>query len=76
MRLILDLLFGCLHSRYTWPQTKGDKTTVCCLDCGKSLPYDFANLGGKPAQASAPRMTAPPVTVLDTPGQYRMVTHA
>lgn len=76
MRYIFDLIFGCTHTAHTWPQTKAGKTTVCCLECGKTLPYDFANLGGAPAQARAPHMTAPPVTVLDKPGTYRMETHA
>jgi hypothetical protein len=37
---ILDYLFDCVHPHTTWPHR--DRTGlgyVCCLDCGKELPY-------------------------------------
>jgi hypothetical protein len=61
---ILDLLFGCLHSRYSFPLTvkTGQRsraafptgTYVVCLDCGKEMPYDWKEMrvigvGQKPA---------------------------
>jgi hypothetical protein len=48
---ILDALFGCWHSRYSFPITVRARsrsqapaptgTYVVCLDCGKELPYDW-----------------------------------
>lgn len=40
---LVDILFGCLHSRTTFPMTtKGQKTKyVVCLDCGKKFAYDW-----------------------------------
>jgi hypothetical protein len=50
---IYDAVFGCRHSRYSFPVTirgAGRKrpkaaaltgTYVACLDCGKELPYDW-----------------------------------
>ena len=48
---ILDLLFGCTHSRYSFPITlrRGARsgaalltgTYVVCLKCGKEMPYDW-----------------------------------
>lgn len=38
---LLSILFGCRHSRYSFPQrSKVDgKDYVSCLDCGKSHEY-------------------------------------
>ena len=51
---ILGLLFGCTHSRYSFPITvkKGPRsraafptgTYVVCLDCGKEMPYDWKQM--------------------------------
>jgi len=52
MARMLDALFGCWHSHYTFPITvrpgsrrgRGAAVTgtyVACLDCGKELPYDW-----------------------------------
>ena len=51
---VLDALFGCLHSHYSFPITikKGHRcdaalptgTYVVCLDCGKELPYDWKQM--------------------------------
>ena len=51
---ILDALFGCWHSHYSFPITvkKGRRspaafqtgTYVVCMDCGKELPYDWKQM--------------------------------
>jgi hypothetical protein len=41
MKTILRWLFGCRHERYTFPQTAGVTTYVCCLDCGKEFFYSW-----------------------------------
>jgi RNase P subunit RPR2 len=48
---LLDVLFGCWHSRYSFPITVRARsrsqvtglagTYVVCLDCGKEMPYDW-----------------------------------
>lgn len=42
---LLDFLFGCRHSRTTFPLTlshsAGSTTHVTCLDCGKEMPYNW-----------------------------------
>lgn len=49
---LIDLVFGCRHSRYSFPVTiRGvgrrpqaaalTGTYVACLDCGKEFPYDW-----------------------------------
>jgi hypothetical protein len=52
---MIDALFGCWHSHYTFPitvragsrRTKAASVTgtyVVCLDCGKELPYDWREM--------------------------------
>jgi len=52
---IFDALFGCAHSRYSFPITAkhGQRrseaasitgTYVVCLDCGKEFPYDWQEM--------------------------------
>jgi hypothetical protein len=52
---LVDLLFGCRHSRYSFPVTiRGAKrrpqaatltgTYVACLDCGREFPYDWQEM--------------------------------
>lgn len=48
---ILNLLFGCRHSRTTRPitpahkaGTKSGDTYVACLECGKQFHYDLENM--------------------------------
>lgn len=44
MAEIMDVLFGCWHSNYSFPLIvrKGSKDTyVVCLDCGKEFEYDW-----------------------------------
>jgi hypothetical protein len=54
LQSILNTLFGCSHSRTTFPLTPGRNTTapgatrsgtyVVCLDCGKEFAYDWAGM--------------------------------
>ena len=52
---VLNALFGCWHTHYSFPQTvrPGTRrnraasvtgTYVVCLDCGKELPYDWQEM--------------------------------
>lgn len=52
---LYDALFGCRHSRYSFPVTirRGTRrpqaaaltgTYVACLDCGKELAYDWQEM--------------------------------
>jgi hypothetical protein len=53
---LFDAIFGCKHSRYTFPITLKSRsgrrnsaasitgTYVACLDCGKDLPYDWEEM--------------------------------
>ena len=52
---LYDTIFGCRHSRYSFPVTiRGAArrpkaaaltgTYVACLDCGKELPYDWTEM--------------------------------
>jgi hypothetical protein len=52
---VLNALFGCWHTRYSFPQTvrPGTRrnraasvtgTYVVCLDCGKELPYSWQEM--------------------------------
>jgi hypothetical protein len=52
---LLDALFGCWHSRYSFPMTirvtsqrhgtaPRTGTYVVCLDCGKEFPYDWQKM--------------------------------
>jgi len=52
---LFDLVFGCHHSRYSFPVTiRGSArrpqagaltgTYVACLDCGKEFPYDWQEM--------------------------------
>jgi hypothetical protein len=55
MTKLINALFGCWHSRYSFPVTirgAGRRpqaaaltgTYVACLDCGKELPYDWQEM--------------------------------
>ena len=55
MAKLLDVLFGCMHSRYSFPVTlRGSArrsqaaaltgTYVVCLECGKEFPYDWQEM--------------------------------
>ena len=52
---LMDILFGCWHSNYSFPLTaKGSNrahtaaqatgTYVVCLDCGREFPYDWKTM--------------------------------
>ena len=52
---LYDALFGCRHSRYSFPVTIRRATRrlaaaaltgtyVACLDCGKEFPYDWQEM--------------------------------
>ena len=52
---LIDVLFGCRHSRYSFPVTiRGvarrpqaavlTGTYVACLDCGREFPYDWQEM--------------------------------
>ena len=53
---LVDVFFGCRHSRYSFPVTiRGAKarrpeaatltgTYVACLECGKEFPYDWQEM--------------------------------
>ena len=55
MTKLIDVLFGCRHSRYSFPVTirgRGRRpqagaltgTYVACLDCGREFPYDWQEM--------------------------------
>lgn len=44
IRHLWSLLFGCPHSRVTFPQTRNERTYVACLDCGRELPYNWQEM--------------------------------
>jgi hypothetical protein len=51
---LMDMLFGCWHTRYSFPITskpghrskaaQATGTYVVCLDCGKEFAYDWAQM--------------------------------
>jgi hypothetical protein len=52
---LIDAVFGCWHSRYSFPVTIRGKarrpqaaaltgTYVVCLDCGREFPYDWQEM--------------------------------
>ncbi len=63
---ILNTLFGCSHSRTTFPLTPGHKKAtprtgmyVVCLDCGKEFAYDWDGMRiGQPVPGRAPAVEA------------------
>lgn len=67
MSKVLNAVFGCWHSHYTFPITVRARsrrspaasvtgTYVVCLDCGKELPYDWSEMKVLDPQ---PRAAAP-----------------
>ena len=58
---LMDVLFGCRHSRYSFPLTMraGSRraqsasrtgTYVVCLDCGREFNYDWQEMRVAPSQ--------------------------
>jgi len=37
---LFDLIFGCMHENYSWPQGK-HRRHVTCLECGREFEYDW-----------------------------------
>jgi hypothetical protein len=47
----LEFLFGCLHPNQTRPFTLNKTCYTVCLDCGRELPYSWAEMRTlKPAE--------------------------
>ena len=55
MARLIDAIFDCRHSRYSFPVTLRGKarrpkagaltgTYVACLDCGREFPYDWQEM--------------------------------
>jgi hypothetical protein len=55
MAKLIDVFFGCRHSKYSFPVTIRGKarrpqagaltgTYVACLDCGREFPYDWQEM--------------------------------
>ncbi len=40
----LDFLFGCVHKNQTRPFTLNKTCYTVCLDCGRELPYSWAEM--------------------------------
>lgn len=45
VQLAFELLFGCWHRNLSWPFTLSGWTYEVCLNCGKKLAYDRADIG-------------------------------
>lgn len=72
LQSILNTLFGCAHSRTTFPLTPGRKnnalqasgagrTYVVCLDCGREFAYNWDQMRvGAPVPATVPVTEAQP----------------
>jgi len=67
---VMDMLFGCWHTNYSFPITVKDKshpaahltgTYVVCLECGKEFAYDWKQMK---VVTSAPR---PEPVVVEAP---------
>jgi hypothetical protein len=45
LKWILAYLFDCIHRHTTWPhRDRGGLDYICCLDCGKELPYSMRRM--------------------------------
>ena len=56
---LIDMIFGCWHTSYSFPITNGKTTYVVCLDCGKEFEYDWAKMkvGGKLSEQLTENLT-------------------
>jgi len=72
LQSIFSTLFGCSHSRTTFPLTPGRKnaapsatrkdTYVVCLDCGKEFAYDWEGMRiGQPVPRRVPSGEVQPI---------------
>jgi predicted transcriptional regulator len=72
---LVNTLFGCAHSRTTFPMTPGRRngvvttksathlgTYVVCLDCGKEFAYDWRTM--RVGHPIAMQVTAAPVVAM------------
>ncbi len=66
MARLFDAVFGCRHSRYSFPVTVRGTTRrpqasmltgtyVACLDCGREFPYDWEEMKVVTAPAESNR---------------------
>jgi len=75
LQSLVNTLFGCAHSRTTFPMTPGRQngaaavknatklgTYVVCLDCGKEFAYDWRTM--RVGNQIAARVTAAPVITM------------
>src|ERR1700722_5748248 len=45
LKWILAYLFDCVHPHTTWPhQDRAGLAYVCCVDCGRELPYSVQQM--------------------------------
>jgi hypothetical protein len=69
IRNLIDMLFGCRHSRYSFPVTIRGRarrpqagaltgTYVACLDCGREFPYDWQEMKVITSQSETRQYTA------------------
>jgi len=72
---LIDAVFGCRHSRYSFPVTlRATKhrpqagaltgTYVACLDCGREFPYDWQEMKVITSSAEKRQYLAAPATKL------------
>lgn len=54
MLLAFELLFGCWHRNLSRPFTLSGWTYEVCLNCGKKLAYDRADIGCVVARRKSP----------------------
>ena len=52
--LAFELLFGCWHRNLSRPFTRSGWTYEVCLNCGKKLAYDRADIGCVVARRKSP----------------------
>jgi hypothetical protein len=69
---VLDSVFGCWHSRYSFPITIREtrsaarRTYVVCLDCGKEFPYDWQRMKLVDSQTNSAPLVKKPAPSLVT----------
>ena len=59
MSVCLEFLFGCVHRKQTRAFTLNKTCYTVCLDCGRELPYSWAQMRAlKPAECLGVHPTA------------------
>jgi predicted transcriptional regulator len=65
---VMDMLFGCWHTNYSFPITAKTArrgaasvtgTYIVCLECGKEFPYDWKTMKVVSAQKEAKKEVTP-----------------